>query len=108
MLIIDEGKKMVEGSVATLIDPAKTLLEATVVNPKEAANLLESTGWYACIQKVTHDSLIFQLPKDQIPGLNRELVRLQIPVLSLQVKNSLEAYFLSLTRNSQYVEPFTD
>ena len=52
--------------------------------------------------------LIFQLPKEMIPELNRELVQLNINVLSLQAKNSLEAYFLSLTRSKQYVAAFTD
>jgi ABC-type multidrug transport system ATPase subunit len=108
MLIIDEGKKMVEGNVASLMDPAKTLVEVEVNDPKAAASLLESTTWYSYLQKTTHKLLIFQMPKQQIAELNRELVRLQVSVLSVQAKTSLEAYFLSLTRRKQYVEAFTD
>jgi hypothetical protein len=52
--------------------------------------------------------LVFQLPKELIPDLNKELVRLNIQVLSLQAKTSLEAYFLSLTRSKQYVAAFTN
>jgi ABC-type multidrug transport system ATPase subunit len=108
MLIIDEGKKIAEGTVASLMDPAKTLVEAEVGDPKSAAHALESTAWYPYLQKITNKFLIFQMPKDMIPALNSELVQLQIPVLSLQVKNSLEARFLSLTRSKQYVAAFTD
>jgi ABC-2 type transport system ATP-binding protein len=108
MLILDEGKKMVEGTVASLMDPAKTLVEAEVNDPKRAANLLEPTTWMHYLQKTTNHALIFQLPKELIPELNRELVRLGIEVLSLQAKTSLEAYFLSLTRSKQYVAAFTD
>ncbi len=108
MLIIDEGKKMVEGTVASLMDPSKTLVEAEVLNPGNAANLLENTGWSKWIQKTTDTKLIFQLPRELIPDLNRELVRLNIQVFSLQAKTSLEAYFLSLTRNKQNVAAFTD
>jgi ABC-type multidrug transport system ATPase subunit len=108
MLIIDEGKKMVEGTVASLMDPSKTLVEAEVNDPQAAANLLGNTRWSKCLQKTTERVLIFQLPKELIPDLNRELVRLNIQVLSLQAKTSLEAHFLSLTRSKQYVAAFTD
>jgi ABC-type multidrug transport system ATPase subunit len=108
MLIIDEGKKMVEGEVTTLIDPAKTIVELGVGNTSQASNLLQSTKWYPYIQKTTHHSLVFQMPRELIPDLNRHLVELQIPVLSLQVRHSLEAYFLSLMRTPQHVATFTD
>jgi ABC-type multidrug transport system ATPase subunit len=108
MLIIDDGKKMVEGTVASLMDPAKTLVEAEVSDPKGAANLLETTQWFRYLQKSTNRVLIFQLPKELVPDLNSDLVGLGIRVLSLEAKNSLEAYFLSLTRTKQYVAAFTD
>ena len=108
MLIIDEGKKKVEGTVNMLIDPAKTLVELEVSHPEHALGLLQSTKWYAYFQKATRNTLLFQMPKEWVPELNRDLVEKQIPVLSLQVKNSLEAYFLSLTRTHQYVAAFTD
>lgn len=108
MLIIDEGKKMVEGTVSSLMDPAKTIVEAEVTDPKAAADKLKETAWSKFLQKTTNHVLIFQLPKELIPELNRELVRLQINVLSLQAKTSLETYFLSLTRNKQHVAAFTD
>lgn len=108
MLIIDHGKKMVEGTVASLMDPSKTLVEAEVYDPERAAALLETSEWFRYLQKITNHMLVFQLPRDLIPGLNRELVRLQIQVISLQAKTSLEAYFLSITRSKQYVAAFTD
>ena len=108
MLIIDEGKKMVEGTVASLMDPSKTMVEAEVENPKSAAGLLETTNWSRYLQKTTNKLLIFQMPKDRISELNRALVRLDINVISLQAKTSLEAYFLSITRNKQHVAAFTD
>ena len=108
MLIIDEGKKMVEAAVSTLIDPAKTVVELEVNDLKQTEQLLESTKWFPYFQKTTGHALVFQMPREMIPDLNRQLVEWQVPVLSLQVKSSLEAYFLSLTRMNQYVVPFTD
>ena len=108
MLIIDEGKKMAEAEVATLIDHAKTMVELEVSHPEQTANLLKSTTWIVYLQKITKQMLVFEMPRQLIPDLNRQLVELQVPVLSLQVKNSLEAYFLSLTRKNQNVAAFTD
>jgi ABC-2 type transport system ATP-binding protein len=108
MLIIDEGRMKVEGEMASLIDPEKTLVEIGVNNPEQVKILLENTKWFPYIQKTEKDNLIFQMPKERIPELNRQLVELRVPVLSLQVRHSLEAYFLSLTRTNQYVAPFTD
>lgn len=108
MLIIDEGKKMAEEDVTTLIDHAKTVVELEVDHTENTVKLLEGTRWFSYFQKTTNHAIIFQMPRELIPELNRELVALQVPVLSLQVKNSLEAYFLSLTRKNQYVATFTD
>jgi ABC-type multidrug transport system ATPase subunit len=108
MLIIDEGKKIVEGTVESLMDPAKTLVEVTVDNVKAAASRIETTKWFSYLIRTGNSHLTFQLPKNMIPELNRSLVQLEINVLSLQVKNSLGAQFLSLTRSKQYVAAFTD
>jgi ABC-type multidrug transport system ATPase subunit len=108
MLIIDEGKKIVEGTVESLTDPSKTLVEVTVDNPIAAASQIETTSWISYLIKMENNHLIFQLPKHLIPELNRSLVQLEINVLSLQAKNSLEAQFLSLTRSKQHVAAFTD
>jgi ABC-type multidrug transport system ATPase subunit len=108
MLIIDEGKKIVEGTVESLLDPARTLVEVTVDNPVSAASRIETTVWFSYLIKTAKNHLIFQLPKHMIPELNRSLVQLEINILSLQAKNSLEAQFLSLTRSKQNVAAYTD
>jgi ABC-type multidrug transport system ATPase subunit len=108
MLIIDEGKKIVEGTVDSLVDPAKTVVEVAVDDPADAASRIESTLWFSYLIKKGNHHLIFQLPSHLIPELNRSLVQSEINVLSLQAKNSLEAQFLSLTRSKQNVAAFTD
>ena len=108
MLIIDKGKKMAEGEVASLIDPEKSMVEAEVSDPVSAAALIRNTRWAGNLQQTLSTGLLFRIPKSQIPELNRDLVQQNINVLSLQAKNSLEAYFLSLTGGQQHVVPFTD
>jgi ABC-2 type transport system ATP-binding protein len=46
--------------------------------------------------------------KQSVPALNRYLVEQNIEVLSLQQRNSLEDYFLSVTTGNQHVEAFSN
>jgi len=108
LLIIDQGKKMVEGEMSSLLDPANTLIEVHTDDAEFSWRLLMDTPWSSFLKKKEKKTLFFQMHRDKVPELNRELVRLQIPVLSLEVKSSLEAYFLSLTGGKQHVAAFTD
>lgn len=108
MLIIDKGKKMAEGSVTELFDPAKTIVKLSTDDVSAALSRLKYCKWESAITKTSGTSITFQVHKDQVPLLNKELVALNIPVLGLQPGNSLEEYFLSLTGNNQHVATFTN
>jgi ABC-type multidrug transport system ATPase subunit len=108
MLIIDKGKKMAEGSVTELFDPAKTIVKLSTDDVNAALSRLKSCKWESAITKTSGTSITFQVHKDQVALLNKELVALNIPVLGLQPGNSLEEYFLSLTGNNQHVATFTN
>ncbi len=108
MLIIDKGKKVAEGTVQELLDPAKTVVEVQVLQVAESAEKIKKSAWGACLQQVRADSLILQLHRDQVAQLNRDLVMMGVAVTGLQPRNSLEDYFLSLTGTNQHVAAFTN
>ncbi|TAH05508.1 MAG: ABC transporter ATP-binding protein [Sphingobacteriales bacterium] len=108
MLIIDKGKKMAEGSVTELFDPAKTIVKLSTDDVSAALSRLKDCKWESAITKTSGTSITFQVHKEQVALLNKELVALNIPVLGLQPGNSLEEYFLSLTGNNQHVATFTN
>jgi ABC-type multidrug transport system ATPase subunit len=108
MLIIDKGRKIVEGSVDELFDPAKTIVEIEVLEAKLAAEKIRQSTWAVHLQEVKTNSLLLQLHKDQVPLLNKDLVNMNIDILSLRPGNSLEKYFLSLTGTNQHVAAFTN
>jgi ABC-type multidrug transport system ATPase subunit len=108
VLIIDRGRKIVEGAMASLVDPAKSLVEVEVGDPGEAAARIRSSRWAEQLQQVQGGSLLFRLPKQQIPELNRFFAKEQIAVYSIRSRNSLETYFLSLTGSRQHVVPPAD
>jgi ABC-2 type transport system ATP-binding protein len=49
MLIIDKGKKVVEGRVAELFDPAATLVELDTIDPVHTAEVIGRSRWAACL-----------------------------------------------------------
>jgi len=108
MLIIHKGKKITEGSVNELFDPAKTVVEVDVVNAAAAAEKIRQSRWAEQLQQVNSHQLVLRLHKDQLAQLNKDLVNMDIEVTGFQPGNSLEKYFLSLTGTNQHVAAFTN
>lgn len=107
MLIIHKGKKIVEGDVAALLDPSKSLVQIETADDKTAREKLLHTRWAAFVQ---HDTASLQLKmnKEEVPQLIAELVSMQVQLLSVNPMHSLEDYFLSLTTQPGHVESFAD
>ena len=108
MLIINKGKKIIEGSVEELFDPAKTLVEVQVNNLEAAMQKVKQSVWASGLKETTAGSLLLQLHKNQVMLLNKDLVNMGIEVTALLPGNSLEKYFLSLTGTNQHVATFTN
>src|SRR4028119_2195753 len=51
---------------------------------------------------------LLKMDRQQIPAFHRSLAEMQIPVISLQPRHSLEDYFLQVTTGNQHVETFTN
>jgi len=64
MLIIDKGKKIIEGSVNELFDPAKTIVEIETAHPKEAMEIIKSSPWAPNLKQVQSGQLVFELHKN--------------------------------------------
>lgn len=98
MLIIDKGRKVVEGKAADLLNPAIIEVEIITDNNIKVVELLR-TDKYTGAKLVNDGNIRISMPKEEIPSLNRWLVKEGINVLSLRPRHSLEDYFLSITRN---------
>jgi ABC-2 type transport system ATP-binding protein len=108
MLIIDKGKKIVEGSVRELVDPAKLVLEVETTDNIACRQQLAATKWVEHLRKTQSDKLVLDIAKEEIPLLARQLVEMDIQIISLKPVNSLEEYFLSLTKDKVYAEAGTN
>ena len=104
MIIIDKGKKVVEGKVNELFDPAETVVELKTLDDKVTFEKLQQSGLQKLVQGKRNDCILLKLHRNEIPGVVKELVQMNIDIVSFHSKHSLEDYFLSLTTGSPHVE----
>ena len=107
MIIIHKGEKIVEGEVATLLDPADTVVEINSTNNEAAFLKLQQTQWNERTTK-TNKNLRIRTNKNDVSQIINTLTSAGINLLGVQPRHSLEDYFLSLTNNDTHVEPFTN
>jgi ABC-type multidrug transport system ATPase subunit len=108
VLIIDKGKKVREGLASELFDPSSSLIELTTTHNERCRDKLLNSNWKDFLVIAEHESIFLKMNKQSVPALNRYLVEQNIEVLSLQQRNSLEDYFLSVTTGNQHVEAFSN
>jgi len=108
MIIIDKGKKVVEGKVNELFDPAETLVELKTMDDTATFEKLQQSGLQNLIRGKRNDCILLKLHRNEIPGVMKELVQMNIDVVSFHSRHSLEDYFLSLTTGHPHVEIITN
>jgi ABC-type multidrug transport system ATPase subunit len=108
LLIIDKGKKLVEGAASELFDPLQTIIELDTFNNEAALQKLQAGSWNNFLQPSRDGLIIMKLDRREIPQLNKYLVQNGIELVSLHPRHSLEDYFLQVTSGKQHVEAFTD
>jgi ABC-type multidrug transport system ATPase subunit len=97
MLIIDKGKKLAEGKVKDLFDPASTLVELHTVDDATAIEKINISPMAHFIKGKRNDCIVLELHRDQITAVLKQILAMDIPVVSFRSRHSLEDYFLSLT-----------
>jgi ABC-type multidrug transport system ATPase subunit len=98
MLIIDKGKKVVEGNAASLLNPEKSTVQLVTDNPGAALNFIRSSPWNSFLSTVSSDVIELSMNKSQVPALAKDLVQNGIGIVNLSSLHTLEKYFLSITR----------
>lgn len=108
LLIIDKGKKLVEGTAAELFDPSQAVVELDTLNNTTCLQLLEQSEWRQSLQHQRSHTILLKINRSQLPQLHRWLIAHDIDLVALQPRHTLEDFFLQVTSGKQYVEAFTD
>jgi ABC-type multidrug transport system ATPase subunit len=97
LLIIDRGRKVVEGTKQELLNPAQMQVELIASDNYLAVERIRASSWSGSLVSNGDGPIILQLNKTQVPEFNRMLVENGVSVISLRPRHSLEDVFLSLT-----------
>lgn len=97
MIILNKGKKIVEGTVSELLNRDELKVSVEVDNVTEALGIIKQSRWNGKLNSSTNNTLVFTLLQEEIPGLNKFLVQENINVNALVPTRSLEDYFLNIT-----------
>ena len=108
VLIIDKGRKIVEGAASELFDPSQTIVELQTFDNDYAYRQLQMSAWAEHLQPIRGNSILVKMDRLKISEFNRDLVDMDIQVLSLQPRHSLEDYFLQVTSGNQHVGAYTN
>lgn len=100
MIILDKGKKVVEGKVNELLNKNKLKVTFEVNDSNTAKSTLESTAWKEKIYSSIDNKIVFILEPEDIAPLNRHFNEKNIEVSAVIPTRSLEEYFLNITEKS--------
>lgn len=103
LIIIDKGKKMVEGDMKDLLDPAHVHLEVSTLDLKETMHWITTSNWARFPAQLGRDSIQIKMERKDISAFTRELSNSGSDIISINPRNSLEEYFLTITGRGQHV-----
>lgn len=107
MLIIDKGKKIVEGKVKDLFNPEDNYVSFITPDAQRVADDLQISPFskYELLQ--SSDGFQIKMKYEEVSLFNEWLVGKGVQVQGIQSMHSLEKYFIQVTSNNQHVESYT-
>ncbi len=95
MVIIHQGKSIVEGNVAELLNEDEQIIRIQTSNDAmpQLMTLLQEN--YKPLQ-VNEQFVEISLLKENIPALNAQIVAAGLPIFAIEAKRKLEDYFINL------------
>ena len=106
MLIIDKGKKLVEGSVNELFHPDDTIVLLETGDKALAESIIQQSEYAGALINVDASGIELKMSRDAVPAFNRFLVAQQVEVKGITARHTLEDYFLKITSANQHVEAY--
>jgi ABC-2 type transport system ATP-binding protein len=101
MIIIDNGRALVEGYVQELVNSQDRQVCFVVAEQEAALTLLGETEWKNRISKTGPDRIYFKINKEEIPKLTVFMVENKIQIFAVEPVRSLEEFFLQITEDGK-------
>jgi ABC-2 type transport system ATP-binding protein len=97
MVIINQGKSVVEGTVAELLEQGAMLVTYETNNPDKAAKIIRETKWNSNLKTVESHSIQMELEKEDVAEVTQRFVQNGLRLYGVKPVRSLENYFLKIT-----------
>jgi ABC-2 type transport system ATP-binding protein len=99
MVIINKGKTVVEGEVATLLNNEELVVHIGIDQPEKAKSWITQYFPAAMVSRVAHDQLDLSINKTNLPSLNKALVEQGFQIFAIESRRKLEDYFIHILSN---------
>ena len=96
MIILNKGKKIVEGTVSELLNRDELRVTVEVENNEIAEEKIKESKWMEKLKTTANNKFTFALVQNEISELNKFLVQNGVKVNALIPTRSLEDYFLNI------------
>jgi ABC-2 type transport system ATP-binding protein len=97
VLIIDKGKKIIEGHVEEMLSGQSYLSSIKTSKAKEAAEIMKNSHFDCSPYEVKGELLYMKCTRREIPEINKFLVHNGIEIESINMEQNLEEFFLHMT-----------
>ncbi|MEK7199430.1 MAG: ABC transporter ATP-binding protein, partial [Bacteroidota bacterium] len=87
---------------------SQTIVELQTFDNVYALQQLQVSPWNTHLQPQRDTAILIKLDRQLIAQLHRDMVNMNIQVLSLQPRHSLEDYFLQVTSGNQHVDTYSN
>jgi ABC-2 type transport system ATP-binding protein len=99
MVIINKGKAIVEGEVATLLNSQKWVVRMQTNNNERLVELLQAHFQIPGKHDDVTQTVQFDIDKNKVPQVIRSCSDLDIDIYQVESKKQLEDYFIQMTQN---------
>ena len=97
MVIIHQGKSVVEGNVKELLNEEDQIIRIQTQEDAITKGMAIVEKYpNAHVKKIGSDTIEVTLQKELIPKVNRQLIEAGVPIFSIESKRKLEDYFINL------------
>ena len=101
MIIINKGKKVVEGDVHELLRGSGMKVSFEVSDKNKAKIILEDSQFRKKYSVAKNNTIILAIPREEIPAASELLIRNAVSIYGIIPAKTLEDYFISKTSHEQ-------
>lgn len=99
MIIINRGRKIVEGKVSELLNGNEISLSLEVSELSKAVKLIQEKNNEEHNVDINDNKILLNIPKEEVPSVISHLTKNKIKIFSVVPARTLEDYFISITGN---------